>query len=74
MGLLSKMSHLHPRRSRMGLDMNLACYALTQMFEPKIEIRKNEGLMKVPRPRLYSESRLKNESNLQIPAMLLWTD
>lgn len=58
----------------MGLDMNLACYALTQMFEPQIEIRKNEGLMKVPRPRLSSDSRLKHESNLQIPATLLWTD
>ena len=59
----------------MGLDRNLACCPLTQMFGPKIETRKNEGLMKVPRPRLSSDSRLKKkESNLQIPAVLLWTD
>lgn len=73
-GLLSKISHFHPGRSRKGIGMNLACCPLTQLFEPKIEIRKNEGLMKVPRPRISSDSRLKNESKLQIPAMLLWTD
>ena len=33
------------------------------MFGPKIENRKNEGLMKVPRLRLSSDSRLKKKMN-----------
>lgn len=48
----------------MGLDRNLACCPLTQMFGPKIETRENEGLMKVPRPRLSSDSRLKKMNQI----------
>lgn len=42
------------------------------VFEPKMGIRKNnKGLVKVLRLRISSDSRLKNESKFEIPALLL---